>query len=370
MSASAPSAAARTAARRHRDRAARRVRKALAPTRAGLGPVLDRLEPEEGARLAALHETWLARTLPADAAERAALDELVLATARRERLARLELRALEAAERAPGLLPDREALATLRQLARLRGRLARDLERAREELAELRACRPALPVEAASPAQLLWLAERILDGRVEAPPAPEALAARLLWQAERRPARLRRPAPEPESIAPDAAASPAGEARRPSDAAHEAPELASEPGRPSVAGPAAGPESVGPDVARARGDAVAASGAPEVSSAAPAAVHAAPEPRPDRARAGAATAGPPPRTGRHLARAGSRWRRSRPGRAARDGAPAGGSGRRRAAQPGASRARVRPIASRRFWRVSRSSEANGRLTKILMRFSR
>jgi hypothetical protein len=127
-----------------------------------------------------LRAAWAVRLPPGDAVEELALDSLVAAQWRRWRLDALESRLLEAILKGE----TREGLPSLEAVCRYAGRLAKDLELARERLNRLRrerldrrsardafraAAEPASwPTAAAEPAAASWH---------EAPEPPQASAA-------------------------------------------------------------------------------------------------------------------------------------------------------------------------------------------------
>lgn len=196
----------------------------LAPARAegsecgpAIATLLELCTPAEASRLRALLAAWRARLLPVDAAEEAAVEAIVAATWRRERLVALEARTIDRLTRAEPL----GELPTPAALGRALGRVDRERVRAEEELCDLRDLRPPLmPIPGLDPARLEWLAERLRDGRLKPRNRPAAERpwhpAHRAWKAARdAAATLARRA-----FAEQAAAEPpAGEAARASRAA-------------------------------------------------------------------------------------------------------------------------------------------------------
>ena len=136
-----------------------------------LATLLELCTPAEASRLRALLAAWRARLLPVDAAEQAAVEAIVAATWRRERLVALEARTLHRLTRAEPL----GELPTPAALGRALGRVDRERVRAEEELCDLRDLRPPLmPIPSLDPARLEWLAERLRDGRLKPRPRPAA----------------------------------------------------------------------------------------------------------------------------------------------------------------------------------------------------
>lgn len=202
------------------------------PPRPARGPALSTLlelaSPAEAARLEGLLAAWTARFNPADEAETSALEAIVVAIWRRERLLALEARLFDRLAR--GLPAD--DLPTLPALARAEARIAKDRARAEADLAHLRSQRPPdLLVPILEPARLHWLARKLEEGRVKSPTAPaREFPGHPAW---------RPPAPEPLRAATDAAERTAPGPEAPAQAAPERP-AATPARRPAAAqqGPA------------------------------------------------------------------------------------------------------------------------------------
>jgi hypothetical protein len=177
---------------------------AAAPAEPGpaLQALLDLGTPAEAARLRALLAAWRLRLEPLDAAEEAAVEAIVAATWRRERLVALEARTLDRLTRGEPL----GELPTLGTLGRATARVDRERARAETELCDLRDLRPALmPIPGLNPARLEWLAKRLRDGRVrprthvaaEHPNHPAHAAFTRAKAAAEALARARTPDPQP-----------------------------------------------------------------------------------------------------------------------------------------------------------------------------
>ena len=134
-----------------------------------LAALLAHAAEDQRPRLLELRRDWLARLLPVDAAETAAVEAIVATIWRAEQLVALEARVtaeLLAGKPTPGL----PSLATL---ARLKARLEKERREAEHDLVELRRLRPKnLPVPALHPPQLEWLAARLREGKIRPPFRP------------------------------------------------------------------------------------------------------------------------------------------------------------------------------------------------------
>lgn len=182
-----------------------------------LATLLELCSAAEAGRLRALLAAWRARLLPVDAAEEAAVEAIVAATWRRERLVALEARTLHRLARAEPL----GELPALSALGRALGRVDRERVRAEQELCDLRDLRPPLmPIPGLNPARLEWLAQRLRAGKLHPPPRPAAERpwhpAHRAWKAAhaaaatlaRRSAAERAAAPPAEEPARDSRAAP------------------------------------------------------------------------------------------------------------------------------------------------------------------
>jgi hypothetical protein len=149
-----PSPAQREASRRNGARshgptsAEGRARIARAATRHGLTGTFRLLPGEDARAFAALRAAWIARLRPEGAVEEAAVDKIVAAIWREQRLVGVEDRLLSALARGEPV----DGLPSLATVIRYRNRLERDRRLAEDELERLRGLRPVTSVEADAPA--------------------------------------------------------------------------------------------------------------------------------------------------------------------------------------------------------------------------